>query len=212
MTSDAQEQAAAGDKFDIDRQRLGSIYARALLGTTEPRQQSDAVVDELASLVENALNPHPELEATLASPRISPSEKAALLDRVFGGRVSDELLTFLKVVGQHGRLDCIREIQLAARHELNQLRQRVAVQVITAEPLNNQLKQRIVEQLQTKLGHEVDLECTVDTKLLGGLVIRIGDTVFDASVANQLAQVRAEAINKTSLTLRESVDRFAVSG
>ena len=212
MTGDVQHTAAQGQEVNIDQQRLGAIYARALLGTTEPQQQSEAVVEELEALVDEVLQPHPELEATLASPRISPAEKATLLDRILGGRVSDQLLTFLKVVGQHGRLDCIRQIRRAAHDELNRLRDRVPVQVTTAEPLNQELRQRIVDQLQHKLGRQVDLQCHVDAEILGGLVVRVGDTVFDASVANRLARLKEETINKTSLTFRESIDRFAVSG
>ena len=126
--------------------------------------------------------------------------------------MSDALLTFLKVVGRHGRLDCIRQIRWAARGELNRIRDRVPVQVTTAEPLNNELRQRIIDQLQHKLGRQVDLQCRVDAEILGGLVVRVGDTVFDASVANRLARLKEETINKTSLTFRESIDRFAVSG
>jgi F-type H+-transporting ATPase subunit delta len=179
---------------------------------TELQQQSEAVVEELDALVEEVLVPHPQLEATLASPRISPAEKASLLDRIFGGRVSDQLLTFLKVVGQHGRLDCLRQIRRAAREELNRLRHRVPVQVTTAKPIGDELRQRIAERLEQRLASQVDLQCQVDADILGGLVVRVGDTVFDASLSNRLARLKQETINKTSLAFRESIDRFALSG
>jgi F-type H+-transporting ATPase subunit delta len=212
MSGDASRSAAQAPEVNIDKQRLGAIYARALLGATEPRQQSEAVTAELESLVDDVLRLHPRLEATLASPRIAPPEKAALLDRILGGRASPTLLTFLKVVCRHGRLDCLRQIRRAAREELNRLRNRVTVQIITATPLATPLRQRIIDRLQAKLGREVELQCEVDAETLGGLVVRVGDTVFDASVANRLARLKEETINKTSLALRESIDRFAVSG
>jgi F-type H+-transporting ATPase subunit delta len=213
MTDDPSYPAELPSNRDvsIDKQRLGKVYARALLGATERRQTSEGVLEELDALVEEVLGRHPQLELALASPRFSPTDKAGLLDRVFAGRVSDDLLTFLKVVGQHGRLDCIRQIQRAAREELNRLRHRVAVHVTTAEPLNDELSQRILDQLQHKLGCQVDLRCQVNSALLGGLVVRVGDTVFDASVANRLARLKEDIIHKTSLAFRESADRFAVS-
>jgi F-type H+-transporting ATPase subunit delta len=214
MHDDPSRQAVASSNQDvsIDKQRLGKIYSRALLAATEPRQQSEAVVAELDALVGDVLNQHPQLEAALSSPRFAPADKAGLLDRLLGGRVSDDLLTFLKVVGQHGRLDCIRQIQRAAREELNRLRQRLAVQVTTATPLADEQRQRVLDQLQHKLGRQIDLQCAVNPELLGGLQIRVGDTVFDASVANRLARLKEATLNKTSLVFRESASRFAVSG
>ncbi len=103
--------------------------------------------------MDEVLQPHPQFEATLASPRISPADKAALLDRILGGRISDPLLTFLKVVGQHGRLNCLRQIRRAARDELNRLRHRVSVLVTTSEPLNNDLRQNIVARSNKSLAN-----------------------------------------------------------
>jgi F-type H+-transporting ATPase subunit delta len=204
--------AAQGQAVHIDKQRLGAVYARALLGSSEAQNRSESVMEELDALLDEVLQRHPSLEATLASPRVSPGEKAALLDRIFSGRVSEQLLTFLKVVARHGRLDCIRQIRRAAREEINRLRSRVGVQVMTAEPLNNELRTRIEVQLRSQLGQEIDLRCLVDPHLLGGLVVRVGDTVFDGSVANRLARLKVEIINNTSQALRQAIDRFAVSG
>lgn len=199
-------------EVNIDKQRLGTVYAKALLGATEPHQRSELAVEELDALVDEAFKVSPALEATLASPRISPEEKAGLLDRIFGGQVSDQTLTFLKVVARHGRLDCLRQIRRAAREELNRLRNRVAVQVTTATELNDDLRQRIAEQLRGQLGQEVVLDCRVDPAILGGLVVRVGDTVYDGSLRHQLQQLKEQTIHKTRLQLRESMDRFAVSG
>lgn len=209
MTSSAHPSA---QEVNIDKQRLGAVYAKALLGAAEPHHQSELVVEELDALVDEVLRISPDLEVTLASPRISVADKSALLDRIFGGRLSEQTLTFLKVVGQHGRLDCIRQIRRAAREELTRLRNRVMVQVTTAEVITDDLKQRIRDHLQARLGREVELQCQTDASIIGGLVVRVGDTVYDGSVANQLARLKDETINKTYLQLRESIDRFAVSG
>ena len=198
-------------EVNIDKQRLAAIYAQALLAVTEPRQVSEAVLAELDSLVDDVLSRFPLLEAALASHRISPAEKAGLLQRVFGGRMSEDLLTFLKVVGRRGRLDCLRPIRRAARAEWNRLRQRVAVQVTTAAPLPSALQQRITQRLQAQLGREIDLQCRLDPAVIGGLVVRVGDTIYDGSVANQLARMKKDTINRTVQQLREALDRFAVS-
>lgn len=197
---------------DIDKQRLGGIYAIALLGAASEERSADDIVDELGSLVDDVLTPFPDLEMTLASPRISPAEKEGLLDRIFAGRASESLLTFLKVVASNGRLDCLREIRNAAREELNRMHGRVAVTVTTAEPLDESVRGEIVNQLQVATGAPVDLRCHVNPAIIGGMVVRVGDTVYDSSVVNQLARLKRDALGKTFHQLRETVDRFAVSG
>ncbi len=211
MTDVPSATLTSGQEVNIDKQRIAAVYAKSLLGVTEPLHQSEAVVEELDALVEEVLRISPELEFTLGSPRIPADEKAGLLDRIFGGRLSEQVLTFLKVVGRHGRLDCLRQIRQAAREELNRLRNRVAVQVTTATPLEGPLRQRILEQLESKLAQPVELQCRVDPAVIGGLVVRVGDTVYDGSVANQLTRIKAQTIQNTFSQLRESVDRFAVT-
>jgi F-type H+-transporting ATPase subunit delta len=195
---------------DIDRQKLGAIYARALLGACEKAGISDRIVAELNSLVDDVFGRVAGIESLLATPRISVEEKYGMLDRVFGPRMSSELLTFLKVVCQHGRLDCLRQIRQAARLELNRMRGRVEVQVTTAEPIDDNLAERIVAVLQGKLGVTVDLVRRVDPSLLGGLVVRVGDTLYDGSIRNRLVRLRSETIERTFQQLRESADRFVM--
>jgi F-type H+-transporting ATPase subunit delta len=199
-------------EMDIDRQKLGAIYARALLGAGEKAGVSERMVDELGSLVDEVFARTPGLESMLSSPRISVEEKLGILDRVFGSRMSLELLTFLKVVCQHGRLDCLRQIRQAARMELNSLRGRVEVRVTTAEEIDEGLAARIIEVLHASLKVEVDLVREVDPSILGGLIVRVGDTLYDGSVRNRLVRLRGETIERTVRQLREAADRLVVTG
>ena len=208
MTSDQ----ASGQEVNIDKQRLGEVYASSLIAAAEQQQLSDTVVDELDAIVDQVFEDSPELETTLSSPRVSIDEKETMLDRVFGSRTSELLLTFLKVVGRHGRLDCLRHIRRAARQKFNEMRNRVAVHVTTAAPLSDEQRHSIQDQLQRKMSCDVDLDCAVDESILGGIVIRIGDTVFDSSVSNRLARIKEQTLPKTYAQLREAIDRFAVSG
>lgn len=213
MSHEPSSQAvSAALDVNIDKQRLGAIYAKALLGATDARQASESVLNELDSLVDDVLHRFPDFEMALASPRVLAEEKAQLLDRVLGGRASDGLLDFLKVVARHGRLDCLRHIRSAARAEYNRLRRRLSVQVTTAEPLSNPLRDQIMSQLQSRFGCEIDLVCRVDAAILGGLVVRIGDTIYDASIANELARLKQETLDKTFTQIREATERFALTG
>lgn len=199
------------DSFDSGKQHLGSVYAKALLGATEKQGNTDAVLGELESLVHDVLDKLPQFAAALRTPRIATEEKIAILQKAFGGKMSPVLLNFLKVAAEHSRLDCLPSIAQESRKLVNQLRGRVAVKLQSAQPLNNQLRDLIVARLQTLLGREVDLQASVDSELLGGLVVRVGDTVYDGSLANKLNRMRSVAVERTARTMRESLDRFALS-
>jgi F-type H+-transporting ATPase subunit delta len=199
------------DAHDAGRQHLGSVYAKALLGAAEKAGQAETVVAELESLVSDVLDKLPQLDEALQSPRLAHEERLPILERAFGGRMSATTLTFLKVLSKHGRLDCLRAIARAARQQLNTLQKRVEVIVETAHPLSNPLRDRIVGRLTELLGQQVMLTTAINEDLLGGLVVRVGDTVYDASLAARLKRMQEVTLDHTKQTLRESLSRFAVS-
>ena len=198
------------DQIDAGRQQVGTVYAKALLGAAEKAGQADSVVEELESLVSDVLNRSPQLDALLKSARLSHEERVPLIDKAFGGRMSPTLLTFLKVLSKHGRLDSLRAIAKAARKQLNAMRGRVEVTVETAYPLSGSLEGRIVGRLSELLGKQVILKSRVNESLIGGLVVRVGDTVYDASVAAKLKRMEQITLDHTKQTIRESLERFAV--
>ncbi len=198
------------DSLDASRQHLGTVYAKALLGAAEAAGQADLVVEELEALVTDVLDKLPQLDQALKSPRLTHEERLPILEKAFGGKMSATGLTFLKVVSKHGRLDCLRAIARAARKQLNTARGRVEVIVETAYPLSNPVRERISGRLTQLLGREVILTTAVNEDLLGGLMVRVGDTVYDASLAARLARLEKVTLDQTKQAIRESVDRFAV--
>jgi F-type H+-transporting ATPase subunit delta len=196
--------------IDAGMQRVGAVYAKALLGATEKAGQTDAALDELSSLV-TVLDELPDFDEVLRTPRIAYEDKVRLLERVLGGKVSPLTLNFIKVVAQHERLESLRAIERAARKLFNQLRKRVEVTVQSAAPISNQLQYTIAAKLKQLLHRDVVLTAEVDPDLLGGLVVRVGDTVYDGSLAGRLKQMQAVTLDKTTETIRESMDRFSIT-
>jgi F-type H+-transporting ATPase subunit delta len=199
------------DTLDAGRQHLGTVYAKALLGAADKAGQTDQVVEELEALVSDVLDKLPQLEEAMRTPRLTHEERLPIIEKAFGGKVSATLLTFLKVLSRHSRLDCLRAIARAARKQLDQARGRVEVLVESAAPLNNSLKERITGRLKQLLGREVMLKTALNPDLLGGLLVRVGDTVYDASLAARLQRMEAVTLDHTKQQLRESLSRFAVS-
>jgi F-type H+-transporting ATPase subunit delta len=195
--------------FDSGQEHVGTVYANALLGAAAKVGEAAAVVEGLDSFVADVLDRLPVLEATLASLRVPATAKLALLDKSLAGRMSGTLLTFLKVVCRHGRFDCMRAICRAARQQLNALEGRVDVQVRTSTPLNAELRELVTRRLESMLGKQVNLFVREDESLIGGMVVRVGDMVYDASVACELSRLRESAVDLVVHAVRESLDRFA---
>jgi len=202
---------ARNDTIDAGRQHLGTVYAKALLGAAEKAVQADQVVDELESLIHDVLDKHAKLGAILMSLRLTHEERLPIIEKAFGGKLSPTLMTFLKVVSKHGRLDSLRAIARAARKQLNAIRGRVEVLVETAHPLSNPLRDRITSRLSELLGKQVILTSRINDELLGGLVVRVGDTVYDASLAASLKRMEQVTLEHTKEAIRKSIERFAMS-
>ncbi|MFK7769689.1 MAG: ATP synthase F1 subunit delta [Mariniblastus sp.] len=205
---EAQKQPAV---FDTDQQQLGVVYAKALLAFGQDSNNVDQLVDELNS-VAGVVNDLPELKSALESPRIASEAKSKMLDKAFGSKVDKGLLNFLKVIGNKGRYDCLGAIADSANKMKDEMSGRVQAMLISAAEVDDSVKDGIAERLSTKLGKKVSLQSEVDPSIIGGMVIRIGDTVYDGSVVNQLAQVRAKAVKRAADAIREKLERFATSG
>lgn len=199
---------SSASRFDTGRAYLGAVYAKALLGVTEARGNTPAVLEEFDAVVSEVFDKLPQFEATLASPRVSHEDKVPMLDRAFGSRMNVDLLNFLKVLSRHGRLDCIREIHRAARQLYDKLCGRIEVEIRTAAPLEADTLERVKAKLGGMLKRDVLLETKVDPEIVGGIVIRVGDTVYDASLAAQLQQTRAAAVDQTMQVIRQALDRY----
>ena len=178
---------------DIGQQQLGAIYAKAFLATAG--SDAPALLDEFDSLIHDCLNQMPDLDQVLSSVRVPDHGKIHILDSAFANRMSDRLLTFLKVVARHGRLDCLRAICTEARHQYNRGCGMVEIRVTTSTSINSDLQQQIISQLRNRLQSEVAVDFTTDQKIIGGLQVRVGDKIFDGSVANRLKQFRQNTLN-----------------
>jgi F-type H+-transporting ATPase subunit delta len=196
---------------DVGAQQVAIVYAKAFLGAAEQAGQTDALVEELHGLT-TALEKFPDFEAVLASALVSGEEKSAVLDRVFASKASGTILDFLKVLGSHGRLNLLRAVEQEVARLHDQLRGRLRVQVRTATAVDDALANNLRGSLQTLFGAEPKLDAQVDPALIGGIMLRVGDTVYDGSVARQLDQVRQQMINRSVHEIQSRRDRFRHSG
>ena len=195
--------------FDDEQVYVGEVYAKALVGAAKQANSVDAVVDQLTSLVRDVLNKQPAFEFALSSPKISQEQIASMLDRAFGGRVDGTLLRFLKVLCRRGRLGFLRSIESAASRLRDEAQGRLRVTVVTATPLSDAEHKTLQATLAKSFQADVSLAAEVDSKILGGLIIRVGDTVYDGSIDGRLNMLRQAATTRTEQAIREKVGSLA---
>src|SRR5262249_47405506 len=144
----------------------------------------------------------------LASGFVSAADKVKIVDRTFNGRVSPLVLNFLRVLAEHERLDVLRDVIRAARTQFEEMRGLLRVEVTTASPLTEELAAKIQQQLRGMFGGEPVLVPKIKPELIGGVVLRVGDAVYDGSVAARLADMRSRIINRSVHEIQSRRDRF----
>ena len=187
--------------LDTGAEQLGRTYARALLGAAQNAGIADKIIEQLGSVVDEYLAVSPPLRAAFASPQIDDNEKIKVIDRLFGDGFDPLLVKFLKVMAGRGRLAHVDAVRAAADAIHDEMLGRLVATVETAVPLDDALRSNIEEQLGSIMQKQVRLSESVDPELIGGVVIRVGDRVFDSSVSNRLDALARRARNGFSSQL-----------
>ena len=199
---------------DVSQEQVARVYAKALVEAAQKAGQQDAdktvaMLDELSSLVSDVLDRFPRFEAILSSWLVPHEDTVGILDRTFARQMSPLLLNFLKVLSRRGRLSLLRQIDQQARILWDEMKGRVRVELVTASPLAPALLDRVSLSLQNALGGQPVVEAVVDPDVIGGVMLRIGDTVYDGSVAGQLENLRQQMIDRSVHEIQSRRDRFS---
>jgi F-type H+-transporting ATPase subunit delta len=192
---------------DPSSQAVARTYADALLDAAGTG--TDGVLEELGSFVDDVLDKLPDLREIFFSRIVGREEKIRLIDRVFSQRSSPIVANFLRVLVRHDRIELVplivREARL--RHEVRSGRRRI--QIKTALPLSDQAKEQLRSRLAQSLPFDPILETQVDPSLIGGIVIRVADTVYDSSLATRVAQLRERIQQRSLHEIQSGRDRFS---
>jgi F-type H+-transporting ATPase subunit delta len=196
---------------DVGAQRIARTYAEALLNASDKQGQSEQVLEALESLIGDLFPKEPQLEAFLSSSAVGRDRRARVIDKVFENKAGNLFVDFLKVLNQHERLDLLRPILIAAKKISDERAKRIRVQVRSAVPLANDQENRLRQQLRDALKLEPVLKTEVDPELLGGVVVRVGDWLYDASVRAKLDSIRNQLIARSSHEIQSGRDRFSIA-
>jgi F-type H+-transporting ATPase subunit delta len=211
MAEAFETESRAGAEGSASR-RIARVYADALLDVAAERGQAEEIAQELDSLVRDVFAQSPEVEAAFASPVMKRAAKATLLEHAFQGKVSDLMFHFLNVLNAKDRLGLVRHVAAAYHDLLDERAKRIRVTVRSVVPLTD----RQTESLRQAIGHATGLDPVVvprlDPDLLGGMIVQVGDQVYDSSVRTRIDTIRNQLLARSSYEIQTGRDRFSYSG
>jgi F-type H+-transporting ATPase subunit delta len=182
-------------------------YAEALLNASG--DQVNDVLEELEQVGTDVLVAHPRFASILGSPSVSIAEKDRILTDTFEGKALPTVLNFLRVLNRHGRLGMLPSVTRQARATLDKRQNRKPVTVRSAVPLDEGQQAAVRERLASMVNATPVITLEVDPSLIGGLVVQVGDEVYDASVRTRLERLRGRLIERKTHEIQSRRDHFS---
>ncbi len=177
----------------MTEQRVSLRYAKAIFDTAKIAGSIDLVYNDFLKISEY-LNISGELLAVLKSPVITSWRKAELFKNLFNSLVSELTYDFLMLLVEKERENYIPDIISVYERLYFKEKNIIKADVTTSREMDDVLKEKILSKLSSKLSKTVIPTFKVDPLIKGGIMIRVEDWVFDATIRNQLALLRTRLI------------------
>ena len=169
---------------------IAKRYARAFFEIAGEQKQYEAYCRELTAF-SAVLEENKSLSEFLSNPVFDQPDKKAVVESILAKmQISPMTANFLRLLVDKRRIGILSEIEVCYRELMDQTLKRVRVTVKTAFPLNDTLSEKLRIGLEGLTGRQVEMSVLADPSLLGGIVVRVGDTLYDGSIRTQLNNMR----------------------
>ena len=169
---------------------LALTYAHSLFSLAEDENLVEKIHEELVSL-NGIFSENPDYEVLLDSPNIPAEKRFELIDEAFASYM-EYVVNFIKILCEKRRIaifrDCIKEYDKLYYEKLGIKR----VTAITAVALSDELREKLINKLETEWNSKIEFTEKVDPSILGGIVLRTDNSQTDASVRTKLEQLKAQ--------------------
>jgi F-type H+-transporting ATPase subunit delta len=182
---------------DFQVESIGEIYAQALINEAVKQHALEQVTDDVRGIGE-LLKTNETFRAFTQVLTVGEEERLAALDKVFGGRVHQLTLSTLKSIARRDRFMFLNGFVMGFEEILKKMSGHMDVEVITPTELRSDVLGRVKQAVGASIGKTVDVKVKLDPSLIGGMTLRIGDTLIDGSVATQLEKIE-EQLKRTGL-------------
>jgi len=177
----------------MDSGIISNRYAKAIFQFALERKEESRLREELGILSEQFLSV-PLLNKVLDDPTVPPTVKIDVLTTAAGKENSDTYLQVIRLIVKNGRERYMQSIALMYDKVYKKAKNRITLKLITTEPASAEMEQKLVS-LVNKNKEQVDFSAKTDDDIIGGFILEIEDLRLDASIRNQLNQLRLELIH-----------------
>jgi len=171
-------------------EEIAQVYARSLFEVAKEHDVLDEVREQLGEFAD-ALNDNRELAVFFFSPYFSTQEKKDGLERTVQG-ANELFMNFLEALLERHRMPVIFRIRTRFEGFWDEENRLLPVQVTSAIDLDEKIVNAIGDRIGEQTGRNVELSSSVDPDILGGIVLRVGNFILDASIRNRLEQLRKQ--------------------
>lgn len=171
-------------------EEIAQVYARSLFEVAQERDELDVVREQLGQFAD-ALEANRELGVFFFSPYFSTEEKKDGLHRAVEG-AADSVRNFLELLVENHRMPVIFRVRRAYDRMWQDANRLLPVEITSAVSLDESVAARIGEEIGRQTGRRVELKSTVDPDVIGGIVLRVGNSILDASVRTRLETLRKQ--------------------
>jgi F-type H+-transporting ATPase subunit delta len=178
--------------------RISYRYANSFFQLAEEKKSLRKFAEDV-ELIYNTLVQSKELRAILRNPVIKQKDKKNLLSKIFGPKIQKETSDFLEFLVSKGREKMITEIMKEFLNLRDDKEGIVKTNITSSVDLTDSVKKEIASKLEKKTNKKVKTDFGVDTNIIGGFIVQIKDTVYDASVRHQLELLRKKFSEEISI-------------
>lgn len=171
-------------------EEIAQVYSRALFDVAKEQGKLDAVREQLGQLAD-AVADSRDVQVFLFSPYFSSEEKKEGLGRMLEG-ADETLVNFLELLVEKHRMPAIFRIRRQLDERWERENRLLPVQVTSAIDLDESTIEQIGDAIGEQTGQRIQLTSQVDPDILGGIVLRVGNSILDASIRNRLEQLRKQ--------------------
>jgi F-type H+-transporting ATPase subunit delta len=175
--------------------KLAQTYAKALCDIAAEKEMLDKIEAQLKQ-IEAALKENPELANLLYHPRVPAEAKKETLNSIFAAELDEFVKNFLLLLVDKRREAALEPIIKEYVKLANEIRNIAEAEVIVAKEMSDQQKEALKEKLQKLTGKNIVLKISVDEKILGGAIVKIGDKLIDGSVIRQLKTLKSNVLSQ----------------
>jgi F-type H+-transporting ATPase subunit delta len=171
-------------------EEIARVYARSLFEVAQETDKLDVIREQIGQFAD-ALETSHELSVFFFSPYFSTDEKKDGLGRTLDG-ADPAVLNFLELLVEKHRMPAIHRIRREYEHLYDEAKKLLPVTITSAVELDSATVDQIGDAIGKSTGRHVELTSSVDADILGGLVVRVGNSILDASIRNRLEQLRKQ--------------------